>query len=162
MNNIERDLSIFINNMNESTTNEEIRKELKRLIELYKKKHTLFECPICMDEHPEEEMYTTQPCGHKFCHVCLLDHINSKINDTNGDISCPETGCTTLLNKDSLYASGLIDGVTFMKWKNLIILRRLQVILRNVLTVKQSFNLRNLVRKTLKKVLNNKQIKTLL
>ena len=116
---IRRELNKYIEGVTTQTEDEGIYNKLAELLGKYRREHNkeMIECPICMMEYPKNEMYTVQPCDHKFCLECLLRHINENIDKTNGNIICPEAECTTILNRYELHGNGVIDEKTFLKWE---------------------------------------------
>ncbi len=65
---------------------ERIRREHEELMSNVQK---IFECSVCMDEHPEEDLACVEMCGHKFGRECLRDFIISKIDQRSYPIVCP-------------------------------------------------------------------------
>jgi hypothetical protein len=49
----------------------------------------LFECGVCMDEHPEDYVTLLDPCGHKFCRDCIRNHVGAKLAERHFPILCP-------------------------------------------------------------------------
>jgi hypothetical protein len=50
---------------------------------------TLFECGVCMETLPEDYVTLLDPCGHKFCRVCIRNYVCSKLTDRCFPILCP-------------------------------------------------------------------------
>ena len=78
----------------------------------------MLECPICLCEHPKEEMYTVQPCGHQFCHECFKAYAKEKVCNISGDLPCAKVGCGSMINVCGLYASGIIDEEILHLYEN--------------------------------------------
>ncbi|KIM88114.1 hypothetical protein PILCRDRAFT_248113 [Piloderma croceum F 1598] len=57
--------------------------------ELAKNIQCLFECGVCMDEHPEDYVTLLDPCGHKFCRDCIRNHIGAKLAEHYFPVLCP-------------------------------------------------------------------------
>ena len=57
--------------------------------ELEKSQQPLFDCGICLDEHPEDFVARVEQCQHAFCRNCIRDHIISWITDHRYPIFCP-------------------------------------------------------------------------
>ncbi|KZS89203.1 hypothetical protein SISNIDRAFT_391688, partial [Sistotremastrum niveocremeum HHB9708] len=48
-----------------------------------------FECSVCMDTHPEDDLAVVEGCGHKFCRFGTKDYVISKIGEGRYPIQCP-------------------------------------------------------------------------
>lgn len=55
-----------------------------------------FECEICFEETPEDDLAQIPKCEHSFCRECLRGHIVSRVNDHRYPIMCPS--CTASKN----------------------------------------------------------------
>ena len=115
---IRRELNKYIEGVTTQTEDEGIYNKLEELLGKYRREHNkeMIECPICFTEYPENEMYTVQPCRHKFCFTCLIEHINANIDKICGDIACPEVGCGSLLFRDELHGNVVIDDNVYNNW----------------------------------------------
>ena len=52
-----------------------------------------FECLICFGTYSDDEQFP-QECMHKFCHQCIISHIQAKIDSGQvSQIRCPWGGC---------------------------------------------------------------------
>jgi chromosome segregation ATPase len=49
----------------------------------------LFECGICMDKKPVDDVTPLDPCRHQFCRDCVKNYISAKLDDRNFPIVCP-------------------------------------------------------------------------
>jgi hypothetical protein len=49
------------------------------------------QCNICLDKHPEEDVFRMETCNHEFCCKCMRRYILTEINGQQYPISCP--GC---------------------------------------------------------------------
>ncbi|KAI0260310.1 hypothetical protein BC834DRAFT_554275 [Gloeopeniophorella convolvens] len=52
----------------------------------------VFDCGVCMDTLPEDEITTIEPCGHAFCRECMRGLVVSQIDQRRFPVLCP--GCT--------------------------------------------------------------------
>lgn len=54
-------------------------------------------CPICFDNITNDYNATYLPCGHEFCHVCMKQYFEMKVNEIqqkcNNPFICPITTC---------------------------------------------------------------------
>ncbi|KAJ7656296.1 hypothetical protein DFH06DRAFT_991742 [Mycena polygramma] len=82
---------------------------------LQKLTQRVFECGVCFDEHPEDDVARVADCGHPFCRDCMKGYVVSKLKDKLYPISCPtcmtdaaraETGVVT---DDLVQTLGLDD-----------------------------------------------------
>jgi hypothetical protein len=48
-----------------------------------------FECVICMDHHPLEEIAVVEPCGHQYCRDTLRQYIITKLQENWFPVLCP-------------------------------------------------------------------------
>ena len=48
-----------------------------------------FQCSICMDELPEDDVATVDDCMHMMCRSCLKEFVSSKIQEHRYPIFCP-------------------------------------------------------------------------
>ena len=48
-----------------------------------------FQCRICMDELPEDDVATVDDCVHMMCRSCLREFVSSKIQEHRYPIFCP-------------------------------------------------------------------------
>jgi len=48
-----------------------------------------FECGICMDKKPIDDVTPLDPCGHQFCRDCVKDYVGAKLDDRSFPILCP-------------------------------------------------------------------------
>ncbi|KAJ7656293.1 hypothetical protein DFH06DRAFT_1091170 [Mycena polygramma] len=56
---------------------------------LQKPVQRVFECGVCFDEHPEDDVARVADCGHGFCRDCMKGYVVSKLKDKLYPISCP-------------------------------------------------------------------------
>jgi len=49
----------------------------------------IFECGICLDEHPEDSVARIVHCRHQFCRTCLREYIRNKLSEHIYPIFCP-------------------------------------------------------------------------
>jgi hypothetical protein len=57
-----------------------------------------FHCPICMEDHVEDNVARIDSCGHSFCRECIRDHVGFKLDQNRFPILCPV--CMTEHTKD--------------------------------------------------------------
>ncbi|KAH7920857.1 hypothetical protein BV22DRAFT_1097439 [Leucogyrophana mollusca] len=50
---------------------------------------TLFQCGICFDELPEDDVMRLELCRHPFCRGCMRGYISSKLDEHRFPILCP-------------------------------------------------------------------------
>ncbi|KAI0317531.1 hypothetical protein OF83DRAFT_1120887 [Amylostereum chailletii] len=48
-----------------------------------------FECGICFDEHPEDDVAPIEGCSHTFCRECMRDYVGSMLSQHRFPILCP-------------------------------------------------------------------------
>ncbi|KAF4569734.1 hypothetical protein EYR36_009532 [Pleurotus pulmonarius] len=60
---------------------------------------TTFQCQICLEETPEDDLAQVTNCEHSFCRDCLRGHIISRVNDHRYPIMCPS--CTVSKDGES-------------------------------------------------------------
>ncbi|KAI0089049.1 hypothetical protein BDY19DRAFT_122394 [Irpex rosettiformis] len=68
---------------------EEDRQLRSQLQDLIYTTPSTFECGICMDSFPEDVVARVELCGHNFCRSCLLQYLQSKLNERRFPILCP-------------------------------------------------------------------------
>ncbi|KAJ7656306.1 hypothetical protein DFH06DRAFT_991709 [Mycena polygramma] len=82
---------------------------------LQKLAQRVFECGVCFDKHPEDDVARVADCGHGFCRDCMKGYVVSKLKDKLYPIFCPmcvtdaaraETGVVT---DDLVQTLGLDD-----------------------------------------------------
>ncbi|KAJ6514887.1 hypothetical protein C8R47DRAFT_961601 [Mycena vitilis] len=56
---------------------------------LHKVVQRVFECGVCFDEHPEDDVARVADCGHPFCRDCMNGYVISKLKDKLYPITCP-------------------------------------------------------------------------
>ncbi|KAJ6511934.1 hypothetical protein C8R47DRAFT_963668 [Mycena vitilis] len=49
----------------------------------------VFECGVCFDKHPEDDVARVAECGHRFCRDCMTGYVVSKLQDKLYPIFCP-------------------------------------------------------------------------
>lgn len=78
------------------------------------------DCEICCYTRPANEM-TGLECGHKFCSVCWMDYLTSKIVDEGmgQTISCAAYGCDILVD-DVTVMKLITDPKVKLKYQHLI------------------------------------------
>lgn len=105
---------------------------------------TLRSCLICLDSFHEDEtgeasppsyqkdfdlergrlsssLVSLKPCGHAFCHDCLVTHIEMAVETKKVPIVCPEIQCTTPLSATfitKLLANSASHGM-WRRWRRL-------------------------------------------
>ncbi|KDQ58690.1 hypothetical protein JAAARDRAFT_34527 [Jaapia argillacea MUCL 33604] len=65
-----------------------------------------FDCGICLDKCPEEDVATFQNCSHLFCRDCERGYIRSKLEDGRFPIFCPT--CMAANDKNPAGEHGVI------------------------------------------------------
>ncbi|KAG8220155.1 hypothetical protein J3R82DRAFT_1183 [Butyriboletus roseoflavus] len=58
-----------------------------------------FQCSICMDELPEDDVATVDDCVHMMCRSCLKEFVSSKIQEHRYPIFCPV--CTSVKDRNA-------------------------------------------------------------
>ena len=48
-----------------------------------------FDCRICMDELPIDDIVRMETCEHTFCRACIRQYVTSKLNDRKYPMPCP-------------------------------------------------------------------------
>lgn len=48
-----------------------------------------FDCTVCQDTHPEDDLAVIEGCGHKFCRIGTKDYVVSQIGEGRYPIQCP-------------------------------------------------------------------------
>ncbi|KAJ6514905.1 hypothetical protein C8R47DRAFT_961645 [Mycena vitilis] len=56
---------------------------------LQKLAQRVFECGVCFDKHPEDDVARVADCGHGFCRDCMKGYVVSKLKDKLYPIFCP-------------------------------------------------------------------------
>ncbi|EKE38722.1 hypothetical protein ENUP19_0301G0005 [Entamoeba nuttalli] len=116
-------LKDFIRNHLMIKTNEkEIEKNIIQLLELVRSyfsfecslnnifnKPKTEECPICFETREVGLMYSIEPCKHRFCLCCLIEHVKQKATNGEWEIKCPEQECETIIPLSTLVNDGLIQ-----------------------------------------------------
>lgn len=51
-------------------------------------------CKICLEDKESSEIFNNTVCSHKFCSICILDHVHGKLQEKVVAINCPEFNCT--------------------------------------------------------------------
>ena len=51
-------------------------------------------CKICLEVKESLEILNNTVCSHKFCSICILQYVRSKLQEKLGSIDCPEFNCT--------------------------------------------------------------------
>lgn len=69
-----------------------------------------FECVLCMDDHPDDDLARIEKCGHKFCRDGLREYIRTRIKASRYPIMCPV--CTASDCIDASEAGGLFYFTT--------------------------------------------------
>lgn len=64
---------------------------------LRKRAQVLFDCGICFEQLPQDDMVTVHPCRHSFCRSCARQHILARLREHRFPIFCPS--CTTGTNQ---------------------------------------------------------------
>ena len=59
----------------------------------------VFECGICFETLPIDDIARIDGCRHQFCRDCLRSYVSSKIEDRKFPISCPD--CSVRTNNDT-------------------------------------------------------------
>ncbi|KAJ3677206.1 hypothetical protein LUZ60_002930 [Juncus effusus] len=54
-----------------------------------------FYCNICMENVPILSAFAIKTCSHKFCDICVYQHLTTKIIENVTDIHCPDPTCKT-------------------------------------------------------------------
>jgi len=71
-----------------------------------------FECGVCMDVQPEDDVTFLDPCKHNFCRNCIKNHIGSQLSERRFPILCPVCKAErSITNPGSVYP-------TFLKIRN--------------------------------------------
>ena len=47
-----------------------------------------FECPICLEERPNEDVFIVERCDHEVCRFCMAHHILSEVTTRNVPTRC--------------------------------------------------------------------------
>lgn len=48
-----------------------------------------FDCPICADTLPPEDLIVVETCRHELCRACVLNHVKAQITQNSWPIFCP-------------------------------------------------------------------------
>lgn len=57
--------------------------------ELQKFTQVVFECPICFDKHPQDDITRIDGCGHNLCRGCAKGYLTAKLTEHRFPIICP-------------------------------------------------------------------------
>lgn len=49
----------------------------------------LFQCGVCMEDHPTDDVASFKPCGHEFCRDCIRSYVVLKLGERQFPIMCP-------------------------------------------------------------------------
>ncbi|CEF63213.1 Zinc finger, RING-type domain and Zinc finger, C6HC-type domain and Zinc finger, RING/FYVE/PHD-type domain-containing protein [Strongyloides ratti] len=60
------------------------------------------DCPLCMDEYPEDNIVTIACCNHKACLDCIKAYLRIEIMESRVSISCPE--CSEMIHPNEIYS----------------------------------------------------------
>ena len=52
-----------------------------------------FDCLICFDKYPFEQIHFLETCGHSFCVDCMSEYCKGKITDGVTVVKCPDVKC---------------------------------------------------------------------
>ena len=66
--------------------NDELTAQMRYLL---RDKQEIFECGICFETLPLDDVASLDGCQHQFCRDCLRSYVSSKIEDRRYPISCP-------------------------------------------------------------------------
>uniref|UniRef100_A0A0K0FL72 RBR-type E3 ubiquitin transferase n=1 Tax=Strongyloides venezuelensis TaxID=75913 RepID=A0A0K0FL72_STRVS len=63
--------------------------------------NTIKDCPLCMDEYPEDNIVTIACCNHRACLDCIKAYLRIEIMESRVNISCPE--CSEMIHPNEIY-----------------------------------------------------------
>jgi hypothetical protein len=49
----------------------------------------VFDCVMCMEKNPVDDVAIVDGCGHRFCRNCLRQYLTTKLSEANFPIPCP-------------------------------------------------------------------------
>ena len=56
-----------------------------------------FHCAICMEAVPGTACFVLQPCQHRFCRDCLLQHLSTQVASRTFPIRCAQCMISLLI-----------------------------------------------------------------
>ncbi|KAG9314710.1 hypothetical protein JVU11DRAFT_5519 [Chiua virens] len=71
-----------------------LRREHEELAHLVQ---ATFQCNICLDELPQDDVAKVDECSHTTCRSCMMEFVSTKIQEHRYPIFCPM--CTIVVNK---------------------------------------------------------------
>lgn len=76
----------------------ELEEENARLIESLGQQET-FDCVMCMETNPVDDVAVVDGCEHRFCRDCLKQYLTTKLSEANFPIPCPT--CSANKNREN-------------------------------------------------------------
>lgn len=67
---------------------DEVEAQNARLIESFGRQE-FFDCVMCLETNPVDDVAIVDGCGHRFCRDCLRHHLSAKLGEANFPILCP-------------------------------------------------------------------------
>ena len=99
----------YIDSVNEKYQKEQNDEaEVKKLLESERLQREeelnekMYDCEICFDEYPLDQIYFFD-CGHRYCQNCCYDHIVSHITRADVHMKCCGDGCEHIITYDEVY-----------------------------------------------------------
>ncbi|KAK1287122.1 hypothetical protein QJS10_CPB19g01983 [Acorus calamus] len=71
-------------------------------------------CMICMVDKSLEEMFDNEICDHLFCFDCIIQHIDSKVQENISSIRCPNPECHAVLMSEA--CKEFLPSEVFERW----------------------------------------------
>lgn len=58
-----------------------------------------FECSICLELKPKDDLFEIEGCNHPFCIVCVRGQVESAVRSMKCQVDCLQHGCTNKLSE---------------------------------------------------------------
>ncbi|MED6192509.1 hypothetical protein PIB30_010714 [Stylosanthes scabra] len=75
-------------------------------------------CEKCLDFKNSWEMFKNIDCAHKYCKVCMNDHVASNLRSNNIIVGCPDSSCKVKYQPEDFVS--ILPYQVFDRWKRVI------------------------------------------
>ncbi|KAH7446530.1 hypothetical protein KP509_01G060900 [Ceratopteris richardii] len=78
-------------------------------------------CPICLEKKKKNEMLEVSGCHHGFCRVCVIQHMEVKIQAGQVPVRCPHVNCT------QTFSLSECQSILSQKWTDILNKRLIEI-----------------------------------